>query len=92
MKKRLMIFGLSVVTILLAAVYSIAQDNETESIGVYGTCKGTSINLCIFKCSGCDTLFAPEDGSDPKGTEGKLTRGICPVCAYDFSTPAESEN
>ena len=87
-----MIFGLSVVTILLAAVYSIAQDNETESIGVYGTCKGTSINLCIFKCPGCDTLFAPEDGSDPKGTEGKLTRGICPVCAYDFSTPAESEN
>ena len=36
--------------------------------------------------------YGPIDTTYPKKGEGKLTRGICPVCAYDFSTPAESEN
>lgn len=89
MKKFLYIISLSVMTILLAAVYSIAQVVQSESTGIYGTCKGTSTNMCIFVCPGCGELFAPEDGSNPKGGDGKLTRGICPTCGYDFSTKEE---
>ena len=87
MKKRLMIFGLSVVTILLAAVYSIAQDKETEteSIGVYGTCTGESEKFCEFKCPICSMEYCPADGSTPKGEKGKLTRGDCVGCGYHFT-------
>ena len=89
-----MLFGLSVVTILLAAVYSIAQEveHEIESTGVYGKCLGNKDEICEAECPRCHSVYGPIDVSKPRSGEGVLTRGICPVCAYDFSTPAESEN
>ena len=93
MKKRLMLFGLSVVTILLAAVYSIAQEEEYEvKPTIFGKCLDNTDDACIAYCKGCGEKYGPIDTTYPKKGEGKLTRGICPVCAYDFSTPAESEN
>ena len=50
------------------------------------------IIICIFVCPDCGELFAPEDGTDPKGTKAKLTRGICPVCGLDFSTIVEEDD
>ena len=74
---------------LLITLILFAQVVQSESTGIYGTCKGTSTNMCIFVCPGCGELFAPEDCSNPKGGDGKLTRGICPTCRYDFSTKEE---
>ena len=39
-----MIFGLSVVTILLAAVYSIAQMAKSASADIYGKCLNNKYN------------------------------------------------
>ena len=89
MKKRLMIFGLSVVTILLAAVYSIAQvvEHEIESTGVYGKCLGNKDEICEAECPRCHSVYGPIDVSKPRSGEGVLTRGFClSGCGYNFET------
>ena len=65
MKKRLMLFGLSVVTILLAAVYSIAQEEEYEvKPTIFGKCLDNTDDACIAYCKGCGEKYGPIDTTE----------------------------
>lgn len=84
MKKKLMIIGLSVVTILLAAVYSIAQMAKSETADVYGKCLNNNGKICIAFCPGCGEKYGPLDETYSRSGEGVLTRGECVTCQYKF--------
>ncbi len=88
MKKYYLTISLSIAVILASAIFCIAQMKGNDT-AIGGTCKGeTEINICIFLCPNCGAIFAPIDGSNPKGTEAVITKGICPGCSYNFSTGA----
>lgn len=86
MKKKLLIISLSVVTILFAAVYSIAQVDKqgAESGGVYGKCLDNNGQICVAFCPGCGEKYGPLDETYSKSGEGILTRGECSTCSYKF--------
>ncbi|MBR5857024.1 MAG: hypothetical protein IKY70_07110 [Bacteroidales bacterium] len=93
MKKGLLIISLSVVTILLTAIFSVAQNEECEvKPTIFGKCLNNTDDVCVAYCRGCGEEYGPIDTSYPRKGKGILTRGICSECAYDFSTPVEEGN